>query len=71
MKKLITLMCALLITCSAVTAFADHLYKPNTPETLKALIRNRNSFGVRNFLQERKMELANYLTVFTQWKIVP
>lgn len=27
-------------------------------ETLKALIRNRNSFGVRDFLQERKMEPA-------------
>ena len=38
MKKLMATLCALLLVCVSVTAFADTLVKPNTPETLKALI---------------------------------
>ena len=38
MKKLMTILCALLLVCFAVTASADVAVKPNTPETLKALL---------------------------------
>ena len=47
MKKIITLMCALVLACLATIAAAEapasKLYKPNTSETIKALI-GRKSF---------------------------
>ena len=38
MKKLMTILCTLLLVCFAVTASADVAVKPNTPETLKTLL---------------------------------
>ena len=42
MKKMMALLCVLLLTCFAAAACAEapvsNLYKPNTSETLKALV---------------------------------
>ena len=47
MKKLIAALCALLLACLAVTAFADSaVVRPNTPEMLKALVGGK-SFSAR------------------------
>ena len=50
MKKLTTVLCALLLICLAATAFAEapvsNLYKPNTSETFKALVGGK-SFDAR------------------------
>ena len=42
MKKLIVILCALILTCAAVSALADQLYKANMPDTLKALIAGKS-----------------------------
>ena len=50
MKKLTAILCALLMTCLAATAFAEapvsNLYKPETSETFKALVGGK-SFEAR------------------------
>lgn len=50
MKKLFSVVCAMLIICSAAVAFAEpyvsNLYKPIVPETLKALLGGK-SFHAR------------------------
>ncbi len=46
MKKMITVLCALLLACCAVTAFADGLVKAAMPETLRTLIAGK-SFEAR------------------------
>ena len=50
MKKMMAILCVLLLTCFAVAAFAEapvsNLYKSNTPETFKALVGGK-SFEAR------------------------
>ena len=46
MKKLTAILCALLLACLTVTALADTaVVKPNTPETLKALVGGKTFFA--------------------------
>ena len=69
MKKLIALLCVLLLTCFAVTAFADHLYKPNMPETLRALIAGKSfSAGINGLESTGEDEDAKFTLSITVYE---
>ena len=79
MKKLITVLCALLMICAAVTASAEapvsNLYEPKTSETFRALVGGK-SFearvtGVESTGEDEDARFTVSLTVFERDRFDP
>ena len=79
MKKLTAILCALLLICFAAAAFAEapvsNLYKPNTSETLKALIGGKSfQAGITGWESAGEDEDAKFsilITVFERDRFDP
>ena len=79
MKKMMVLLCALLLTCFAVAASAEvpvsNLYKPNTSETFKALVGGKSfQAGITGWKSVGEDEDAKFkisITVYERDRFAP
>ena len=73
MKKMTVLLCVLLLTCFAVAASAEapvsNLYKPNTSETLKALVGGKSfEAGITGWESAGEDEDAKFAIMITVYE---
>ena len=73
MKKMMAVLCALLMMCFAIAASAEvpvsNLYRPNTPETLKALVGGKSfEAGITQMTSTGEDEDARFTVTMTVYE---